>query len=260
MTASLLTVESLTKRYIRDGREISAVDYVSFHIAPGETFAICGPSGSGKSTIARLVAGLIQPDAGHILLKGQPWSGLSASALRPRRRHLQMVFQDPNAAFNPRATVETAISDPLRIHNIVPPANRYEEVARLMHRVGLSPDLLQRRRHEISGGQRQRVAIARALASRPDLLVLDEATSALDTTVRASILNLLVELQRELGIAYLLISHDIALVRSVAHRVAILDHGRIVETGDAVSVIDNPQSEIGKALVAATPRLLEPAS
>ena len=257
MTGPVLSVESLAKRYVRGGRAVPAVDGVSFGIDAGETFAVCGPSGSGKSTIARLVAGLLRPDAGRIMFMDEDWTSLSAGALRARRRRLQMVFQDPGASLNPRATVEQALSDPLRIHEVVPARARGVEVARLMERVGLDPGLLHRRRHELSGGQRQRVAIARAIATRPSLIVLDEATSALDTTVRASILKLLVDLQRELGIAYLLISHDIALVRSVAHRVAILDHGKIVETGDALAVIDNPASAVGKALVAATPRLRE---
>lgn len=259
MAEPLLSVRGISKHYRRAANSLPAVDGVTFDIFHGETLALCGPSGSGKSTIARIIAHLLEPDTGRIDVSGEDWAALSGSGLRKRRRDLQMVFQDPNASMNPRATVGSSIAEPLRIHHIVPASQRRQEVARLMQRVGLDVNLQDRRRHELSGGQRQRVSIARAIACRPKLIILDEATSALDTTVRRSILELLIGLQRELGIAYLLISHDIALVRSFAHRVAILDHGRIVELGDAASVIDDPMSDVGRALTAATPRLLETA-
>ena len=168
-----------------------------------------------------------------------------------------MVFQDPLAAFNPRAVVGEVIGDPLRVHGLVNRAGRPAEIGRLLDRVGLSPALAGRAIHEISGGQRQRVAIARALASRPKLIVLDEAVSALDVSVRAHILRLLVELQAETGVSYVFVSHDIAVVRAVAHRVAIMDHGQIVETGPTAQVIAAPQSRTGQALIAAVPRLLQ---
>ena len=200
---SLLAVFDLTKRYRRGGKAITAVDDVSFHIEPGETLALAGPSGSGKSTIARLVLRLIEPDAGGIEFEGDDFLALSGAALRARRARLQMVFQDPLAAFNPRATVARVLDDPLRIHRIASRTERPRRIAALLERVGLSADLAPRAIHEISGGQRQRVAIARA----------------------------------------------------IAHRVVLLDTGRVAESGDARAVIDAPQSAIGKALVAAAPKL-----
>jgi len=253
---SLLAVSYLTKRYRRGGNTVVAVDDVSFRIEPGETLALAGPSGSGKSTIARLVLRLIEPDAGRIDFEDDDFLALRGAALRARRAHLQMVFQDPLAAFNPRATVARLLDDPLRIHGIASRAERPRRIAALLERVGLTADLAPRAIHEISGGQRQRVAIARAIATKPSLIVLDEAVSALDVSVRGQILDLLLDLQRQERIAYLFISHDLGVVRAVAHRVILLDAGRITESGDARTVIDAPQSAIGRALVAAAPRLI----
>ncbi|MER9297390.1 ATP-binding cassette domain-containing protein [Mesorhizobium sp. M0621] len=252
---SLLTVSNLTKRYRRDKKAIAAIDDVSFHIDPGETLALAGPSGSGKSTIARLVLRLIEPDAGRIDFEGNDFLALTGAALRARRARLQMVFQDPLAAFNPRATVARVLDDPLRIHGIASRAERPRRIAVLLERVGLTADLATRAIHEISGGQRQRVAIARAIATKPSLIVLDEAVSALDVSVRGQILDLLLDLQRQEQIAYLFISHDLGVISAIAHRVVLLDAGRIAESGDARTVIGAPQSAIGKALVAAAPRL-----
>ncbi|PDQ18187.1 peptide ABC transporter ATP-binding protein [Mesorhizobium sanjuanii] len=255
MSSPLLSVSGLTKRYRRRGETIAAVEDVSFHIEPGETLALAGPSGSGKSTVARLVLRLVQPDAGDIQFEGEDFLTLGGAALRSRRAHLQMVFQDPLAAFNPRATVARVLDDPLRIHGIASRPERPRRIAALLERVGLSPDLAPRAIHEISGGQRQRVAIARAIATKPSLIVLDEAVSALDVSVRGQILRLLLDLQREERIAYLFISHDLGVVRAIAHRLVILDAGTIAESGDARTVIDAPQSAIGKALVVAAPKL-----
>ncbi|MER8572701.1 ATP-binding cassette domain-containing protein [Mesorhizobium sp. M1338] len=252
---SLLTASNLTKRYRRDKKAIAAIDDVSFHIDPGETLALAGPSGSGKSTIARLVLRLIEPDAGRINFEGNNFLALTGAALRARRARLQMVFQDPLAAFNPRATVARVLDDPLRIHGIASRAERLRRIAALLERVGLTADLAARAIHEISGGQRQRVAIARAIATKPSLIVLDEAVSALDVSVRGQILDLLLDLQRQEQIAYLFISHDLGVISAIAHRVVLLDAGRIAESGDARTVIGAPQSAIGKALVAAAPRL-----
>ncbi|RWB52525.1 ATP-binding cassette domain-containing protein [Mesorhizobium sp.] len=252
---SVLAISNLTKRYRRGGKPFAAVDDVSFEIGPGETLALAGPSGSGKSTIARLVLRLIEPDAGRIEFEGADFLSLSSGALRARRARLQMVFQDPHAAFNPRATVARVLDDPLRIHGIASRAERPRRIAALLERVGLDAGLARRAIHEISGGQRQRVAIARAIATRPSLIVLDEAVSALDVSVRGQILELLLDLQRQERIAYLFISHDLGVIRAVAHRVVILDAGRVAESGDARTVIASPQSAIGEALVAATPRL-----
>ncbi|MEO5759756.1 MAG: ATP-binding cassette domain-containing protein [Mesorhizobium sp.] len=252
---SLLTVSNLTKHYSRGGKSIAVVDDVSFAIDPGETLALAGPSGSGKSTIARLVMRLIEPEAGYIEFEGGDFLSLGGAALRTRRARLQMVFQDPLAAFNPRATVARVLDDPLRIHGIASREERPRRIAALLERVGLPADLASRAVHEISGGQRQRVAIARAIATKPSLIVLDEAVSALDVSVRGQILQLLLDLQRHEQIAYLFISHDLGVVRAIAHRVLVLDAGRIAESGDARTVIAAPQSAIGKALVAAAPRL-----
>lgn len=251
----LLSATGLSKSFRRGGKPFAAVEDVGFTLERGEMLALVGPSGSGKSTLARIVMRLIEPDAGTLLFDGDDLLALRGGALRRARRRLQMVFQDPLAAFNPRATVERVLDDPLRIHALASRAERPRLIGALLERVGL-PDVLRGRAvHEISGGQRQRVAIARALATGPELIVLDEALSALDVSVRADIVRLLYDLQRERGIAYLFVSHDLALVRSVAHRMAVLDQGRIVETGDARDIIAAPRSATGKALVAASLRL-----
>ncbi|MEP9397629.1 ATP-binding cassette domain-containing protein [Mesorhizobium sp. KR2-14] len=255
MTAPLLTATNLQKRFDSRGRAVAALDDVSFEVAPGETLALVGPSGSGKTTAARALMRLTELDGGEIRFDGEDLLALGGGRLRATRARLQMVFQDPRAAFNPRATVARVLDDPLRIHGIAPRRERPEAIAQLLQRVALSPDLANRAIHEISGGQRQRVAIARAIATRPQLIVLDEAVSALDVSVRGQILQLLLDLQRSQNIAYLFISHDLGVVRAIAHRVAIMDKGRIVETGRAAEVIADPQSLTAQALVAAAPKL-----
>lgn len=253
---TLLTVDGLTKSYMRHGRRITALDGVSFTLAEGQTLGLAGASGSGKSTLARVLLRLLAADAGQVHFSGEDWLALSGSRLRQQRRGMQMVFQDVLGAFNPRATVGSVLDDPLRIHDIVERAKRSREIAGLLERVGLPASYAGRSIRELSGGQRQRVAIARAIATRPSLIVLDEAVSALDASVRRRILELLVELQQERGIAYLFISHDLAVLRAVSHRIAIMHEGRIVETGPADAVIGNPQSAATKALIAAVPRLV----
>ena len=255
MTGALLEVDNLSKRFTRGGKGFAALDGVGFSIAAGETLALVGPSGSGKSTVARILLRLVEADAGSVHFQGQDLLALRGGALRAIRAKLQMVFQDPQAAFNPRATVARLLDDPLRIHGIVDRSGRPKAIAALLERVGLAAELAGRAVHEISGGQRQRVAIARALATKPSLIVLDEAVSALDVLVRADILRLLADLQKDEGIAYLFISHDLGAVRSIAHRIAIMDGGRIVEQGAARAVIESPASATGKALVTATPEL-----
>lgn len=255
MSPPLLSVDGLSKHFRRSGPTIAALQDVSLTLAAGETLALVGASGSGKSTLARLILRLIEPDAGAILFDGANLLGLRGRALRSMRAKLQMVFQDPHAAFNPHATVARAIDDPLRIQGIASGGERPRLVAELLERVGLPPALASRNVHEISGGQRQRVAIARAIATRPKLIVLDEAVSALDVSVRAKILALLADLQREQRIAYLFVSHDLAVVRQIADRVAVMDQGRIVETATTADLIGAPQSPAAQALVAAVPRL-----
>ncbi|MGB3386441.1 MAG: ATP-binding cassette domain-containing protein [Pseudaminobacter sp.] len=255
MTSPLLAVADLSKAFAKGGGRVVALDGVSFDVAAGETLGLVGPSGSGKSTLARILLRLIEPDDGSIRFAGVDLLALKGARLRAMRPRIQMVFQEPLAAFNPRATVFGALDDPLRIHGMVGRHERNAAIAGLLERVGLDAGLAGRAIHEISGGQRQRVAIARALATKPDLIVLDEAVSALDISVRGQILQLLVDLQREDGIAYIFVSHDLAVVRAVAHRIAIMEAGRIVEIGPAQEVIENPRSATGKALVSAVPRL-----
>jgi peptide/nickel transport system ATP-binding protein len=255
MSAPLLQVQGVSRHFHRGGKDIAAVDDVSLDLRRGETLAVVGPSGSGKSTLARIVMRLIEPDSGTLFFDGVDLLAARGEALRRLRPKFQMVFQDPLAAFNPRATVAGVLDDPLRIHGLARRAERPRAIAALLERVGLEVALAQRRINEISGGQRQRVAIARAIATRPKLLVLDEAVSALDVTVRAGILALLHELRKEEQLSYLFISHDLAVVSSFADRIAIMDAGRIVETGPAAGAVAAPQSATGKALVAAMPRL-----
>jgi peptide/nickel transport system ATP-binding protein len=255
MSQPLLSVEGLGKRFRRSGGTIAALQDVNLTLAAGETLALVGASGSGKSTLARIILRLIEPDTGSILFDGAGLLALRGRALRSMRAKLQMVFQDPHAAFNPRATVARVVDDPLRIHRVVPAAERPRLIAELLERVGLPPALASRNVQDISGGQRQRVAIARAIATGPKLIVLDEAVSALDVSVRAKILELLCDLQREQRIAYLFVSHDLAVVRQIAHHVAVMDQGRIVETAAAADLIGTPQSSAARALVAAVPRL-----
>ena len=253
MSEHLLQAEGLSKTFRSGGREVVALDAASIHLARGETLGLVGPSGSGKSTLARVIMRLVTPDSGTLRFEGTDLLALKGGELRRARKRLQMVFQDPLGAFNPRATVGSALADPLRIHRIGPASGRRRAIEALLDRVGLPRDFIGRGIHEISGGQRQRVAIARALATEPELIVLDEAVSALDLTVRNRILELLVDLQRERGLSYLFVSHDIAVVRAISHRVAIMDRGAIVETGATPAVVASPQSVTGRALVAAVP-------
>ncbi|MBY5522952.1 ABC transporter ATP-binding protein [Rhizobium leguminosarum] len=255
MNDRLLSIENLSKGFSSAGRRIAALDNVSLTIAAGETLGLVGASGSGKSTLSRILLRLIAADAGSIRFEGEDWLALNGAPLRRRRARMQMVFQDPLAAFNPLASVAAVLDDPLRIHGVAKD-RRLGEIVELLERVGLTADHAARPVRALSGGQRQRVAIARAIATRPSLLVLDEAVSALDVTVRGRILELLVDLQKEQGIACLFISHDLAVVRAVSHRIAVMDGGRIVETGPAAAVVAAPQSEAARALVAAVPRLV----
>lgn len=254
-TDPLLSIRGLCKRFRGGGREVIALDDVEIDLRPGETLALVGGSGSGKSTLARIVLRLVEPDAGTMTFDGVDLLSLHGGALRTMRRRLQMVFQDPLAAFNPRATISRVLTDPLRVHSVARRAARPGRVAEMLVQVGLDPDLAHRRIHEISGGQRQRVAIARALATMPDLVVLDEALSALDVSVRADIVNLLREHQRRSSVAYLFIAHDLALVRAIADRTAVMNAGRIVEIGETRAVLEQPRSDAARALIAAAPRL-----
>jgi oligopeptide transport system ATP-binding protein len=259
MTAPMLELRDVVRAFpVRDalGRSkgaVRAVDGVSLSVPRGSVLAIVGESGCGKSTLGRLALRLIEPDSGAILFEGEDLRSLSASALRARRRDMQLIFQDPFASLDPRMTVEQAVAEPLRLHGVVPRAGERDRVAELLSRVGLRPELARRWPHEFSGGQRQRIAIARALASGPKLIVGDEPVSALDVSVQAQVINLLQDLIRELGLTFVLISHDLGVVRHIADRVAVMYLGRIVEEGPTAEVFSNPKHPYTRALLAAVP-------
>ena len=239
-------------------RFLDAVDNVSFTIERGKTYALVGESGSGKSTIARIAVGLLGPSSGRILIDGHNLHDreLSQAEHRRIRQRLQMVFQSPYASLNPRWRVGNILAEPLRTFSIVDgrqaEQNRVDE---LLEQVGLSASDARRFPHEFSGGQRQRISIARALASRPDFIVCDEPTSALDVSVQAQVLNLLKELQRDLGLTYLFITHDLAVVRVMAHTIGVLKSGQLVEEQDTATLIESPESDYTKMLIRSAPRI-----
>lgn len=256
--APLLQVKDLRVEFARRsntlfgrGDTFAAVDGVSFAIAPGETLALVGESGSGKSTTARAVLNLIRPSSGSVTLDGLRIDQLSNAQMRPHRRHMQMVFQDPTSSLNPLMTVERILAEPLAIFNLVQKGQRRKASQELLERVGLNADDIDRWPHEFSGGQKQRIAIARALAVQPKLLVCDEPTSALDVSVQAQIVNLFLTLRKELGLAYLFITHDLALARHIADRTAIMQAGKIVELRPTRELFAKPQHEYTKELLAA---------
>lgn len=232
---------------------VHAVEDVSFHIRHGETLGLVGESGSGKSTIGRSAMKLVQPTSGTIAIGGRDVTALGREAMRPVRKAIQMVFQDPYASLNPRMTVGNLITEPLAIHSDLSRADRRERAAELLRCVHLPPDSLGRYPHQFSGGQRQRLCIARALSSRPDIIVADEPVSALDVSVQARVIDLMRELQDEFGIAYLFISHDLAVIEKMSHRVAVLDQGRIVEMGPTDLVLADPLHAYTRELLAAIP-------
>jgi peptide/nickel transport system ATP-binding protein/oligopeptide transport system ATP-binding protein len=230
-----------------------AVDGVSFSLSAGETLALVGESGSGKSTVGRLVLRLIEPTAGSVSFAGRNVSALSPSQLRAFRRDAQLVFQDPYASLNPRLTVGQMLAEPLALHGLVPSAKRNERIGDLLRMVGLEPRFARRYPHEFSGGQRQRLVIARALAVEPKLIVCDEPVSALDVSIRAQVLNLLGDLQQQLGLAYIFISHDLAVVKHIADRIAVMYLGRIVESASADALFSAPRHPYTRALLSAIP-------
>jgi oligopeptide transport system ATP-binding protein len=232
---------------------VKAVDDVSFDIYPGETLGLVGESGSGKSTTGYCVLQLLKPTDGSVTFLGRELTTMKGAELREMRREMQIVFQDPYASLNPRMTVGDIVAEPLVIHGIGDRSSRRRSAQRLLEVVGFNPDFINRYPHEFSGGQRQRIGVARALALNPRLIICDEPVSALDVSIQAQILNLLKDLQQEFNLAYLFVAHDLAVVRTMSDRIAVMNKGKIVETGEAETVYTNPNDEYTKALLAAVP-------
>jgi peptide/nickel transport system ATP-binding protein len=259
----LLRVESVTRDYpgrrmslFRRAPGIRAVDDVSLSMAPGQSVALVGRSGCGKSTLARMILALDRPTSGTIRFRGETITGKSEAELKPARRDMQVVFQDPYGSFDPRQKVEKLVAEPLHVLERKPTrAGRREMVAHALHEVGLDQRDMDKYPHEFSGGQRQRLSIARAIITRPKLVVADEPVSALDVSIRAQILDLFAELNQKLGIAYLFITHDLTVARAITDEVLVMHDGKIVERGKTSEVLDHPQSEAAKALVTAAPDL-----
>jgi ABC-type glutathione transport system ATPase component len=247
----LLEARDLTKTY----GTTTVVDDVSLTLHRGETLGLVGESGSGKSTIARMLLRLVEPTSGSVFFDGTDVLAANKKDLRALRRRMQMVFQDPFAALNPRMRIRDIIAEPFKIQGGFPTSHIKERVSELLHEVGLDPGILPRYPHEFSGGQRQRINIARALALKPEFIALDEPVSALDVSVGATVINLLRDLQRRHGLTYLFISHSMPLVRYLCDRVAVMERGRLVETGPVLEVCEHPREPYTQRLIAATPHL-----
>lgn len=251
---TVLQVRDLGKVFpVEGGRKLFAVDGVDLEIAAGETLALVGESGSGKSTVARCILRLIEPSRGEVAIGGESILGLQPSRLAGVYRRIQMVFQDPNASLNPRMSIRQILEEPLKLHLYLLHTERAQRVRELIEMVGLLPSHLDRYPHELSGGQRQRVGIARAIAVSPQIVILDEPTSSLDVSVRGQILDLLLDLQKRLHLAYLFITHDLQVVQHIADRVAVMYLGGIVETGDTKALFAQPRHPYTRALLSAAP-------
>jgi oligopeptide/dipeptide ABC transporter ATP-binding protein len=254
MSTPLLDVIELSKSFtLKGGRQLQAVDRVSFTLTQGQTLGVVGESGCGKSTLGRLILRLMEPSGGSVRFKGQDLTLIPPERMREMRKHLQVIFQDPQGALDPRMTVGRLIEEPLVIHRLGSVTERLAEVARLLETVGLPAEAASRYPHEFSGGQRQRICIARALALKPELIVADEPVSALDVSIQSQVLNLLIDLQRKRGLSYLFISHNLAVVKYVSDVVAVMYLGRVVEMGAADLVFTEPKHPYTLALLAAIP-------
>jgi oligopeptide transport system ATP-binding protein len=257
----LLEVSSLVKHFPvkqgilfeREVERVRAVDGISFAIPAGQTLGLVGESGSGKSTACRAVLGLLRPTSGSVRFEGEEIAGRSRRQMQPLRRQMQMIFQDPYASLNPRKRVGQIVGDPLRLQDVASGAELRRQVQTLLERVGLSAEHYDRFPHEFSGGQRQRIGIARAIALKPKLIVADEPVSALDVSIQAQIINLLDDLQDELGLTYLFVAHDIGVVRHISDRIAVMHDGKLVETGSADQVCERPVDPYTRQLLAAVP-------
>lgn len=260
-SVSLLEVHGLSKHYpvrptgwLKSAQVLKAVDNISFHLEEGETLGLVGESGSGKSTTGRLILRLIEPTAGQVLYRGQSLFDLSQTDFKPYRKNLQMIFQDPAGSLNPAYTVYDLIAEPLRVYDLASTERqRRERVAELMMQVGLDPQMSARSAHEFSGGQKQRIGIARALAVQAKLIIADEPVSALDVSIQSQILNLMQELKQRLGLAYLFIAHDLAVVKYMSQRVAVMYLGRVVELTTSHRLYQHPAHPYTKMLLAAIP-------
>ncbi|HEY4777983.1 MAG TPA: ATP-binding cassette domain-containing protein [Solirubrobacterales bacterium] len=237
----------------REVDQMRAVDGVSFDVPRGQTLGLVGESGSGKSTVCRAMLQLLAPTSGSVRFEGQEIAGLSRRQMRPLRRQMQMIFQDPQASLNPRKRIGQIVGDPLKLQGLASGRELRTQVQELLERVGLSPEHYDRYPHEFSGGQRQRIGIARAIALKPKLVVADEPVSALDVSIQAQIVNLLDDLQDELGLTYVFVAHDIGVVRHISDRVAVMHNGKIVEEGTADQVCEHPRDDYTKKLLAAVP-------
>ncbi len=267
----ILDVKNLTVRFpvfggvlLRRTGEVRAADNVSFSLERGETLGLVGESGSGKTTVGRAIVNILRAMSYKVEIKGQilyssahgpvDLANLTRHQMRPYRADLQMIFQDPYSSLNPRMSVEQIIEEPLKIHTKQSPAERKERVRWLMDKVGLSRDYIYRYPHEFSGGQRQRIGIARALATNPKIVIADEPVSALDVSIQAQVVNLMQDLQKEFGLSYVFIAHDLSVVRHISDRIAVMYHGKIVETGPAEQIYQHPAHEYSRELLAAVPR------